>query len=102
MAKQPLVNQGLLIIETSRSYSDTPILVQFLWTSDKPDTGNSTWQHTPTRDWYPCHRWDSNPQYQQRTVADPVFRPRCYWDRPCYENTGLSISLFIYKWKASL
>jgi len=37
MAKQPLVGQGLLIIEVSRSHS-----VGLLWTSDQPDAEIST------------------------------------------------------------
>jgi hypothetical protein len=40
MAQQPLVSQGLLIIEALRSHS-----VGLLWTSDKPDTETSGWQH---------------------------------------------------------
>jgi hypothetical protein len=46
MAQQPLVGQGLLIIEASRSHSDTPQSVGLLWTSDQPDAETSTWQHT--------------------------------------------------------
>ena len=34
MAQQPLVDQGLLIIEASLLHSDTPHLVGLLWTSD--------------------------------------------------------------------
>ena len=41
MAQQPLVIQGLLIIEASRSHS-----VELLWTRDQPDAETSTWQHT--------------------------------------------------------
>ena len=37
MAQRPLVGQGLLIIESSRSHSDTPPSVGLLWTSDQPD-----------------------------------------------------------------
>ena len=33
---------GLLIVEISRSYSDTPHSVGLLWASDRPVTGNST------------------------------------------------------------
>jgi len=40
MAQQPLVGQGLLIIEVSRSHSDTPHSVGLLWTSDQPDAEN--------------------------------------------------------------
>jgi hypothetical protein len=41
----PPVGQRLLIIEASRSHSDTPHSVGLLWTSDQPDAGTSTWQH---------------------------------------------------------
>jgi len=52
--KNPPVGQGLLTIEDSRSHSDTPHLVRFLWTSDQPDAETSTWQHTTlTRDRHP-------------------------------------------------
>jgi hypothetical protein len=55
MAQQPLVGQCLLIVEASRSYSDTPHSVGLLWTSDQPDAETSTWQHTIlTRDRHPC------------------------------------------------
>jgi hypothetical protein len=42
MARQPLLGLGLLIIEASRSYSDTPHSVGLLWTSDQPDAETST------------------------------------------------------------
>jgi len=42
----PLVGQGLLIIENSRSHSDTLHSVGLLWTSDQPVAETSTWQHT--------------------------------------------------------
>jgi hypothetical protein len=54
MALQPPMGQVLLIIEASRSYSDTPHSVGLLWTSDQADTETSTLQHTtPTRDRHP-------------------------------------------------
>jgi len=34
VAQKALVGQGLLILETSRSHSDTPQSVGLLWTSD--------------------------------------------------------------------
>ena len=34
-AQQPLVGQGLLIIEASRAHSDTPQSVGLLWTNDQ-------------------------------------------------------------------
>ena len=36
------VGQGLLIIEDSRSHSDTPHSVGLLWTSDQPDLPDNT------------------------------------------------------------
>jgi hypothetical protein len=60
-----LVVQGLLIIETSRSHSDTPQSVGLLWTRDQLVTETFTWQHTtPTRDRHPRHQRDSIPQSQ--------------------------------------
>ena len=42
MAQQPLMGQGLLIIEASLSHSDTPHSIGLLWTSDQPDAETST------------------------------------------------------------
>ena len=42
MAQQPLVGQGLLIIEASRSHSVTPQSVGLLWTSAQPVAKTST------------------------------------------------------------
>jgi hypothetical protein len=36
----------VLIIEDSWSHSDTPYSIGFLWTSDRPNSETSTWQHT--------------------------------------------------------
>jgi hypothetical protein len=59
--EEPLVGQGLLIIEASKSHSNTPHSVRVLWTSDQLDAHTSTWQHkTLTRHRHPCPRWDSN------------------------------------------
>ena len=41
MAQQPLVGQGLVIVEASRSHSATLHLVGLLWTSDQPDAENT-------------------------------------------------------------
>jgi len=80
MLQQILVGQGLLIIEASRSHSDTQHSLRLLWTSNQPNAENSTWQHrTLTRDRHPCPRWDSNPQFQQ--AADPRLRPRDHWNQ---------------------
>jgi len=42
MAQQPAVSQGLLIIEDSRSHSDTPHSVGLFWMSDQPVAETST------------------------------------------------------------
>jgi hypothetical protein len=47
MAQQPLVGQGLLIIEASRSHSDTPHSVGLLWTSDNTQHSQETDIHAP-------------------------------------------------------
>ena len=41
-AQQPVMGQGVLIMEVSRSHSDTPQSVGLLWMSDQPDTETST------------------------------------------------------------
>jgi len=66
MAQQPPVDLDLLIVEVSRSHSDTSHSVGLLWTSDRPSAETSTWQHTTfSRDIHPCPRRDLNPQSQQ-------------------------------------
>jgi len=78
MAQEFLLGQGLLIVEDSRSHSDTSHTVGPLRMSDQPDAETTTWQHTTfTWDSYPWSRWDSNPQSQQASGR----RPRCHWDR---------------------
>ena len=73
MARQPLVGQGLVIVEASQSHSDTRQTLGLLWTSDQPDAKTSTWQHTTlTRNRHPCHRLDSNPQSQKSRGRRPT------------------------------
>jgi len=48
MTQQPLVGQGLLIIEVTRSHWGTTHLVRLISTSDQPDSGTSTWQSPQT------------------------------------------------------
>jgi hypothetical protein len=79
MAQQHPVGHGLLIIEASRSYSDTPHSVGLPWTSDQPDAETSTRQPTTlTTDRHSCLRKDSNPQSQQANdtrLTSPTARP---------------------------
>jgi len=66
MAQLPLVIQGLLIIDASRSHSDTPHGVGLLWTSDQSDGETTTGQHTTlTTDKTSMPRRDMNSQSQQ-------------------------------------
>ena len=37
MAQERVVGQDILVVEVSRSYSDTPRSVGLLWTSYEPD-----------------------------------------------------------------
>jgi hypothetical protein len=46
VAQQLLVGLGLLIVEVSRSHSDTPHSVGLLWACDQPVAETSTWQYT--------------------------------------------------------
>jgi len=83
MAQQPLVSQGLLIIEALTSHSDTPHSTGLLWRSDQPDAENSTRQNTTlTREEIhdPGGIRTSNPS--KRAAADPRLRPCGHRSRP--------------------
>jgi len=55
--------QGLLIIKTSQSHSDTPHSIGLSWTSDQPNAETCTWHYTTlTRDRHSRSWQDSNPQ----------------------------------------
>jgi hypothetical protein len=60
MAQQPLLGQGLLIVEASRSHWVWhTTLGRILWTSDQPDAETSTWLHTTLKtDRHPCPQRD--------------------------------------------
>ena len=82
MPKQPLVGQGLLIIEASRSHSGTPHLVEFLWTSGPHDAATLTWQHTILKtDRSPCPLGIRTHNSSKRAAADLRLIPRDHWDR---------------------
>jgi len=51
IVQQPIVGKGFLIIEASRSHSDTPPSVRLLWTSEQPnpETSDNT-QHSQETD----------------------------------------------------
>jgi hypothetical protein len=58
IAPLPPAERDLLIIEATRSHSDTPQSVGLLWTSDRPAADTSTWQHTQ--------------HSQQMNIHDPI------------------------------
>jgi hypothetical protein len=84
VARQPLVGQGLLIIEASRSHSDTPHSIGLLWTSDQPNAENFTWQHTQHSQETDRHATGGirTPNPSKLATAHPHLRRRGYWDRP--------------------
>jgi len=80
MTRQPLVGQGLLIVEASLSHSDTPYSVGLLWTRDQSDVETSTLYHTTlTRGRHPCPRRDSSPQSQQASALDGAATGIAFW-----------------------
>jgi len=75
MAQQPIVGQGPLIIEASRSHSDTTYSLGLLWKSDWPVAKKSFWQVTTLareRERHSCRRRNSNPQTQQASGRGPT------------------------------
>jgi hypothetical protein len=63
----------------THTHTLTPQSVGLLWTKDQSEAEASTWQHTTIEgERQPCHRLDSNPQYQQangRTHTAYTVRP---------------------------
>ena len=97
MMRRLQVGQGLLIIEASRSHSDTPHSVGLLWTSDQPDAEPSSGQHS-TRDRHPCTRQDSNPQSQQASgLRDRIVRYIPTYKQIGAQGRSCSISYFRLK-----
>ena len=68
----PLVGPYLLIIESSRSHSDTPQSVGFLWMSDQPDPDDFHLTTHNTHKRHPPPRRDSNTQSQQTRCRRPT------------------------------
>jgi hypothetical protein len=77
-----LVGQGFLIIEVSRSHSDTPHSVGLLRTSDKPDARplpNNTQYSQETNIRAAGGIRTHSPS--NRAAADPRLRLRGHWDQ---------------------
>jgi len=80
MAQEPPGGQASLIIEASRSHSDTPQSVGLLWTSDQQHADASTIQHetlTRERNHIPSRIRIHNPT--KRPTAERHLRPRGQW-----------------------
>jgi hypothetical protein len=93
----PPVGQGLLIIEASRSHSDTPYSVGLIWTSDQLDAENSTWQHTTlTRGNVHVSGGIRSRNPSKQAAANPRLRRPGHWDRLCMQslNTKLLVVIF--------
>ena len=89
--RQPLVGQGLLSIEASRSHSHshTPHSAGIHSTSDQPDA-----QHSQERDVHaPGGIRTRNPS--KGAAADPRFRQRGHWDRNPY-HIPIYVCIYIY------
>jgi len=72
MTPKPPVAQCLLIIEASPSHTNTPHLVELLWTNDQPDSETSTSQHTTlTRDNFRASGGIRTRNPSKRGAADP-------------------------------
>jgi hypothetical protein len=81
-ALQPLVGQSL-IIESSRSHSNTPHLVGILWTSDQPDAETSLPDNTPHSQKKDVHDAGGIPTHNpsKPAAAAPRHTPNSHWDR---------------------
>ena len=80
MTQQPLVGQGLLIIDASQAHSDTPHSVGLLWPSDLPIAETSTSQQSQQKNVHASGRIRTrNPS--NRLAADPRHKPRGHWKR---------------------
>jgi len=80
MVRHPIMGQGILIVEASRSHSDTPHSVRIIWTSvatQKPLTGNT--QHSQQTDIHAVSGIRTRNTIK-RAVADPRLRPRGHLD----------------------
>ena len=82
MAQQPLLDQGLLTAENSRSRTDTPLSLGSLCTRDRPVTEISTWQHTTlTTDKHPSPGGIRKRNPSKRAAADPRLKRHSHCDR---------------------
>jgi len=77
VVQQPYSGLECLIVEISRSLTDTQHSLGFLWKRDRPVAGMSTWQHTTmTNGRRPWPRRNSNPSIpaSERPQTDALSR----------------------------
>ena len=97
-AQQHIVCQGLLL-EASRSHSDTPHSIGFLWTNDRPITQASTWYHTIlTRDISHAPGGIRNLNPSKRAAAHPHLRTRGHWDQLWKKTVSQNLRDSLNKW----
>ena len=86
------MSQGLLIIEDSRSHSDTLRSVGLLWTSDQSDAENSdNTQHSQQTDIHAAGGIRTR-KPSKRVAADSRRIPRGHWDRHIHLCKHISVS----------
>ena len=85
---------GILVVEVSRLHSDTPRSVGRLWTSDRPVTQASTWQHKRQISTSPAGFEFVFPARDRAQTQ--AFRMRDDWDRQLYLDSKLFGKIFSY------
>jgi hypothetical protein len=77
-----LVGRCLLLIEDSRSHSDTPHSVGLLWTSDQlvAETLPDNTHHSQQTDIHAPGEIRTH-SHSKQAAADPRLKPRGHWDR---------------------
>jgi hypothetical protein len=92
MPRQPLVDQGVLIVKVSRLHSFRhTTLSRIFWTIGQPDVEISTSQHIIQETDIHAAGGIRTRNPSKRTAADPRVRPHGHWDRHNL-NTELSIN----------
>jgi hypothetical protein len=83
VAQQPKSGLGRLLLEITRSHSDTPHFVGFLWTSDQPVEQTSTWQYTNTHKRKNIHAPGGIRYHDTSNLSAefPRLKRRGHWDR---------------------
>jgi len=79
--QDPLLGQGFLIVEGSRSHS-----IGLLWTNDQRDAETSTWQHTTLTKDFPTPSGVRTLNPSKRATADPYFRTHGHWDHEVWSQ----------------